>query len=84
MTELQTQLQNDYLLEHYRIERVLGEGGFGITYLAHDALLKQPVAIKEFLPVELAGRATDSVTVQPRSSTRDEYEFGLERFLSEA
>jgi serine/threonine protein kinase len=68
----------------YRIERVLGQGGFGITYLADDTNLEQRVAIKEFLPLELALRLDDS-TVQPRSADEnDDYYSALDRFISEA
>jgi len=42
------------------IERVLGQGGFGITYLARDTNLDQPVALKEYLPVEVATRRPDA------------------------
>lgn len=74
----------DYQLHWYRLERVLGQGGFGITYLARDTNLDQLVAIKEYLPVEFAARASD-ITVEPRSeSHRQDYAWGLKRFISEA
>ena len=68
----------------YKIESVLGEGGFGITYKAHDSQLDYTVVIKEFLPQECAARSGDSVTVQPRTNRTDDYQYGLERFLDEA
>ena len=49
-------LPSQHRLHWYVLERVLGQGGFGITYLARDANLDQQVAIKEYLPVEI-GRA---------------------------
>lgn len=68
----------------YVIEQILGQGGFGITYLAKDTNLGQRVAIKEFLPVELAMRERDA-SIHPVSSEKgDEFEWGLERFMSEA
>jgi len=71
-------------LHEYRIEQVLGVGGFGMTYLARDTHLDKQVAIKEYLPVELAMRAGDG-TVQPASTEREaDYKWGLERFLQEA
>ena len=53
----------------YRIERVLGQGGFGITYLAEDTKIHQRVAIKEYMPIELAFREADS-SVHPVSDDR--------------
>jgi serine/threonine protein kinase len=71
-------------LHEYRIEKVLGVGGFGLTYLARDAHLDKPVAIKEYLPSELAMRTGDG-TVQPSSTEREaDYKWGLDRFLQEA
>jgi len=70
----------------YAIQGVLGKpGGFGITYLAEDATLGTPVAIKELFPRALACRAGDGATVQP--STRDAEPLlskARERFLEEA
>ena len=48
--------------EEYRLDAVLGAGGFGITYRAYDAHLDKFVAIKEYLPVEFATR-TEASTV---------------------
>ena len=77
-------LPHGYKLHWYRIESVLGQGGFGITYLAHDTHLDKAVAIKEYLPVELAARETDS-TVRPfTEDRRDQYTWGLTRFIEEA
>lgn len=68
----------------YEIKRVLGQGGFGITYLAHDTNLHQLVAIKEYLPTEFAVREADG-TVQARSDADlERYRFGLSRFIGEA
>jgi len=52
-------LQTGYRLHWYEIKEILGQGGFGITYLAHDTNLDEDVAIKEFLPIELAVREGD-------------------------
>lgn len=77
-------LPEGYRLHEYRIEAVLGQGGFGITYLATDVHLDTYVAIKEYLPSELAGRSHDS-SVQPGPDHHAEYfAQGLERFLEEA
>jgi len=73
-----------HTLHWYRIESVLGQGGFGITYLARDTNLNHEVAIKEYLPTDLATRTEDS-SVMPISDTQSEtYGWGLHRFINEA
>ena len=72
------------LEDRYTVEAILGEGGFGITYKAHDNKLDCIVVIKEFLPNDFAARGTDSVTVQSRTNRSDDFEYGLKSFLEEA
>ncbi|MCZ6666169.1 MAG: serine/threonine-protein kinase, partial [Gammaproteobacteria bacterium] len=82
--KLRNALRPGHKLHWYQIEKVLGQGGFGITYLAYDANLDQHVAIKEYLPMELAVREGD-FSVYPASEAQDErYKWGLDRFLTEA
>ena len=70
-------------LGSYRVARVLGVGGFGITYLCEHAGLGVQVAVKEYLPNEIAVR--DGAAVQPKSAgDREGFEWGLSRFLDEA
>ncbi|TNG03172.1 MAG: hypothetical protein EP297_00530 [Gammaproteobacteria bacterium] len=77
-------LKVGYQLHWYTIDQVLGQGGFGITYLAHDNNLDQRVAIKEFLPTEFAARGEDN-SVNPVTQDKDEvYRWALDRFLKEA
>ncbi len=77
-------LQAGYDLFWYRIDKVLGQGAFGITYLAHDVNLDRQVAIKEYLPSQLCMRDAQK-TVQPLSAEHSEdFKFGLERFITEA
>jgi serine/threonine protein kinase len=72
-------------LEEYVIRSVVGEGGFGIVYLAQDTLLDRDVAIKEYLPGALAGRNAGSTLVSVRtSSNQDQFARGLKRFVNEA
>jgi serine/threonine protein kinase len=79
-----TALPPRHTLLEYRIERVLGHGGFGITYVATDTTLRKTVAIKEYLPAQLAVRS-EGATVMPRTRRlADDYRWGLERFLDEA
>lgn len=69
---------------HYRVVRVIGRGGFGITYEAWDTNLKRPVAIKEYYPHGIAGRAGDGIAVVCQERGTEAYDRGLERFLEEA
>jgi serine/threonine protein kinase len=70
--------------EKYLLGRVLGQGGFGITYLAWDVLLNRKLAIKEYFPREICGRGRDSLTLQPLSQKSQEgYKYGLEKFVEE-
>ena len=72
-----------FALGTYRIERVLGVGGFGVTYLCEHSGLGVLVAVKEYLPNEVAVR--DGTEVHPKSAgDREGFEWGLERFLEEA
>lgn len=74
------------LNKKYRIEKTLGEGGFGITYLAVDTLLELPVAIKEYYPAGYVTRETAAGnTVMPFSGEKRElYEEGKQKFIKEA
>lgn len=73
-----------HALHEYRIESVLGAGGFGITYLAVDTHLEAQVAIKEYMPLDFAFRDEEQA-VRPRSgNTLESFNWGLTRFLDEA
>ena len=73
-----------HTLQEYIIGRLLGHGGFGLTYLAQDTNLNALVAIKEFLPQEFALRGPDSYVVPKSEFDADSYRWGLDRFKEEA
>ena len=79
-------LPGKLLHERYLVGHVLGEGGFGITYLGLDTSLERKVAIKEYFPTFLVSRETSlSLNVTCYSSQgQGTYEKGRERFLQEA
>ena len=71
-------------LGEFEITRLLGEGGFGIVYLATDHSLQRAVALKEYMPSALAARVGQS-QVQVRSARhRDTFDAGLKSFVNEA
>lgn len=78
-------LRVGYHLAEYTIESVLGHGGFGITYLARDTTLGALVAIKEYLPHEIANREDKTVVLpQPTRDAVRDYHSGLKNFVKEA
>jgi serine/threonine protein kinase len=73
------------LNNRYKIEDVLGHGGFGITYSALDKVLNVKVAIKEYLPRQSATRGEGQTKVSIfTGEARKHYEYGLKKFLEEA
>ena len=71
----------------YIIGRVIGEGGFSITYTAYNSELNAKYAVKEYYPAEISGRgysSPDGMTIYPFSGYNDEFDKGLERFEREA
>ena len=72
------------LQEEYELVRVLGVGGFSITYLGFDDHLNKPVAIKEYLPLDSAIRTADGSVVPHASDVSDNFQWGLDRFVDEA
>ena len=77
-------LPRGYSLHEYRIESTLGIGGFGVTYLATDNNLNVQVAIKEYLPADLARRCEDQSVRSKSDTTLDTFNWGRSRFLDES
>ncbi len=85
-------LPSGCMLDEYRIDAILGAGGFGVTYKALDTHLENWVAIKEYFPVEWSFRDPNGITVHPNTQGQasnnadqpSDYVWGLERFLDEA
>ena len=80
-------LKTGHLLKHgeYRIEKVLGAGGFGITYLCEQTGLLRKVAIKEFFMKELCNRESDTSHVSiPSIGSRDMVDRFRQKFIKEA
>src|SRR5579883_405748 len=74
-----TMLHNCYL-----VGRVLGQGGFGITYLGYDTLLQRKVAVKEYFPQVIASRLPGGSTVAPTSNqVMGDFQHGLQSFMNE-
>ncbi len=72
-------------IRDYQITGLIGEGGFGIVYLAFDVSLQRRVAIKEYLPSSMASRANASMAVLVKSARHQEtFALGLKSFLNEA
>ena len=73
------------LADRYIIGKVLGFGGFGITYIAWDSLLEKKVAIKEYLPSDFATRVPGQSQVSVYGGERaEQFDAGLKSFIEEA
>ena len=73
-----------FRLHWYQLQSLLGDGGFGITYLGRDTNLNQSVAIKEYFPKSVV-RRTDSRRVCPAEDADPQFfHWGLQRFQEEA
>ncbi|MCL2161018.1 MAG: serine/threonine protein kinase [Betaproteobacteria bacterium] len=71
-------------LAEYVIRSVVGEGGFGIVYLAADTFLNREVAIKEYLPGSLATRGAGLEVDVRQADKRELFMKGMRRFVNEA
>lgn len=71
-------------LHDFEITGVLGEGGFGIVYIAFDHSLQRNVAIKEYMPGVLATRADDHSILVRAERHQETFNVGLKSFINEA
>ena len=72
------------MVQEYRIVGVLGAGSFGIVYIAENKFFKETVALKEFLPTDLACRPEGTLVSPLSAETKETYRFALNKFLGEA
>jgi len=85
MEDMSKSLPDNYEISDYKITKVIGQGGFGITYLAVDKNLMQEVAIKEYYPREFSNRdSTFTIHAVGKQEDKDTFIWGLERFLEES
>ncbi|MBC7414405.1 MAG: serine/threonine protein kinase [Herminiimonas sp.] len=68
----------------FEITGIIGEGGFGIVYLALDHSLRRTVALKEYMPGVMAGRDSDQSVVVRSKRHRQAFDTGLRSFINEA
>lgn len=79
------ELQAGYRLGEYEIIKVLGSGGFGVTYLAKEESLNRLVVIKENLPAMFAVRESSTLSVTARCERdKGDFEWAMNNFLNEA
>ncbi|MDB5801554.1 MAG: serine/threonine protein kinase [Rhodocyclales bacterium] len=77
-------LQVGTMLGEFEIIGLVGEGGFGIVYLAQDHSLQRKVALKEYMPASLASRGSDSYVSVRSERHRETFEIGRRSFVNEA
>ncbi len=84
MTNLIALKSGTELAGDYKIDRVLGAGGFGVTYLAEEMALSRLVSIKEYFPADFAARDDEGGAAPRSQDCSGDYQWGLERFVEEA
>lgn len=83
MPDLNQSLKRGYLIEGYRVEKVIGGGGFSFVYLAYRIKTQSKVVIKEYFPHELVVRIPGG-RIRPKSEVaRNHFQLGMKRFFSE-
>jgi serine/threonine protein kinase len=72
------------LNKQYLVGKVLGQGGFGITYLAWDLINHRKIALKEYYPLDIARRTDRLNVIVTKSNHLELYQYGMQRFHDEA
>jgi len=85
MTHLpRTPLTRGYLLDRYRIERLISSGGFSLIYLASDINTRAKIVLKEYYPEKITRRVPGGKLQAISEQTESTYILGLQQFLAEA
>jgi serine/threonine protein kinase len=84
ITSGQNALPGGTTLGEFEITGLIGEGGFGIVYLAYDHSLQRRVALKEYMPSSLAGRGAGALVAVKSERHADTFQAGLRSFINEA
>ncbi|WP_295994005.1 serine/threonine-protein kinase, partial [Rugamonas sp.] len=71
-------------LGEFEITKVIGQGGFGIVYLARDHSLGRDVALKEYMPAAFAGRTSETQVTILSTHYEETFNVGLSSFVKEA
>jgi serine/threonine protein kinase len=71
-------------LAEFELTKLVGEGGFGVVYMAHDHSLQRRVALKEYMPSSLAQRSGESQVSVKSERYRETFDAGLKSFINEA
>jgi len=82
--KIKNALPKGYTLKHYRIEKILGGGGFSVVYLAHDTASDRRCIIKEYLPSDQAIRLKDYSVHCQSEEKASSFKLGFKRFFDEA
>lgn len=72
------------MLGEFEIKGLIGAGGFGIVYLAYDHSLQRQVALKEYMPSDLAGRDAGATVAVKSERYMETFQAGLRSFVNEA
>ena len=72
------------MLAEFEVTEMLGEGGFGIVYLARDSSLDRRVALKEYMPSSLASRNAGAQVSVKSERYRETFDLGMKSFINEA